>query len=329
MAQNKKQLLRLINLVAELKKNNYPNSRTFAEKLRDSDLYDETNISCCNKTIQRDIKMLKREFNAPIAYDFERKGYYLEHHGWDFSIPALEESYLIASILGAKIAEDTLPEPLKSEISNAVNLQLSTNNPDLLDTANINTFITNYITKVKIIPEVFKSVFKGWQQHNSINMVYKRYQTGVEIERRIDPYVINYYNSVWYLKAYCHLRKDLRTFAIHRIIKAELTDDEFEIPKEILKSPGIARPFSDEGIKDIELWCSPQIAGYVMERDMPGQEYKLNSDGSVNLYIKSAPWFTITKWILAEAGNIKVIKPVSLKKDIIKMAQNILKINSN
>ena len=328
MAQNKKQILRLINLVAELKKNNYPNSRTFAEKLRNSDLYDETNIKCCNKTIQRDIKMLKEEFNAPIDYDFERKGYYLKHHGWDFSIPALEESYLIASILGAKIAEDTLPEPLKSEISNAVNLQLSTNNPDILDTANINTFITNYITKVKINPEVFKVVFIAWKQHNSINMVYKRYQTGEEIERKIDPYVITFYNSVWYLKAYCHLRQAVRTFAVHRIIKAELTDEEFEIPKEILKSPGTARPFSDEGIKDIELWCSPQIAGYVMERDIPGQEYKLNPDGSINLSVKSAPWYTITRWIMAEAGNIKVIKPESLKKDIIGMAQNILKVNA-
>ena len=327
MAQNKKQLLRLIRLVAELKKKSYPNSRSFAKKLRDSDLYDETNIKCCNKTIQRDVKTLKEEFNAPIAYDYERKGYYLNHHGWDFSIPALEESYLIASLLGAKIAEDTFPEPLKSEINNAVNLQLTTNNPDLLDTANINTFITNYMTKVKIEPEVFKVVFLAWKQHNTIKISHKRYQTGEETERKIDPYIITYYNSAWYLKAFCHLRNETRTFAIHRITKAELTDYEFETPKDILKAPGTAKPFSDNGVQNIELWCSPAISGYVMERDIKGQRYKLNADDSVNLYIESAPWYTITRWILSEAGNIKVIKPESLRKDIISMAENILKIN--
>lgn len=327
MAKNKQQILRLIKLVGELKKNNYPNSRTFAEKLKNSDLWDETNISCCNKTIQRDIKLLREEFNAPIGYDYERKGYYLKHHGWDFSVPALEDSYLIASILGAKIAEDTLPEPLKSEISNAVNLQLSSNNPEILDSANIDTFITNYITKVKINPDIFKTIYSGWQLHNSVKISYKRYHTGQETQRTIDPYVITYYNSVWYLKAYCHLRNEIRTFAIHRITSAELTDTEFEVPKEILKNPGTAQPFSDTGIKDIELWCSPEIAGYIMERDVYQQEYKLNPDGSLNLHIKSAPWYTITRWILAEAGNIKVLKPESLRQDIVNMANNIQKVN--
>ena len=327
MPRSKKQLLRLINLVAELKKNNYPNSRTFAEKLKESDLWDETNINCCAKTIQRDIKVLKKEFNAPIGWDYERKGYYLKHHGWDFSIPALEDSYLIASILGAKIAEDTMPEPLKSEIANAVNLQLSSNNPELLDTANINTFITGYITKVKMEPNIFKAIYSGWQFHKSVKISYKRYQLGEETERTVDPYVITYYNSVWYLKAYCHLRNEIRTFAIHRITKAELTDREFEVPKEILKNPGTAQPFSDSGIESIELWCSQQIAGYVMERDMYQQEYELNPDGSINLHIKSAPWYTITRWILSEAGNIKVIKPESLRQDIVNMANKILSIN--
>ena len=328
MPKNKKQLQRLIKLTAELKKNNYPNSRSFAEKLKESDLWDETNINCCNKTIQRDIKVLKEEFNAPIGYDYERKGYYLKHHGWNFSIPALEDSYLIASILGAKIAEDTLPEPLKSEISNAVNLQLSSNNPELLDTANINTFITNYITKVKIDPNIFKNIYSGWQLHNSVKITYQKYHSGQKTERLIDPYAITYYNSVWYIKAYCHLRNEIRTFAVHRIASADLTEAEFEVPKEILKNPGIAQPFSDSGIDNIELWCSPQIAGYVMERDIYQQEYELNSDGSLNLYIKSAPWYTITRWILSEAGNIKVIKPKSLRKDIVNMANNILEINS-
>lgn len=326
MGINKSQLLRMVRLVAELKENRFPNSQNFAKKLRDSDLFDETDIKCCYKTIQRDVKVLKEEFGAPIEYDFERKGYYLKHHGWDLNYPVLSDSELFSSIFGAKIAEDTFPEPLKSEIRKAVNLQLSSNNPDFLDTASLNTFITCAYTKVKIDPEVFKTIFLAWQQRNTVKISYQRYHNGEETVREIDPYIISFYKSAWYLKAYCHLRNEVRSFAIHRMKKAELTASSFEVPKEILKNPqGV--PFNDEGIKDIELWCAPEIAGYIMERNTYDQTFKLNDDGSINLYIKSSPWYTLTRWILAEAGKIKVIEPEFLRADIVKMAEDILKTN--
>ena len=56
-----------------------------------------------------------------MAYDRRNKGYYLKHHGWDFNCPAdLSESALLALIIGAKIAEDVIPEPLKGKIKIAV-----------------------------------------------------------------------------------------------------------------------------------------------------------------------------------------------------------------
>jgi len=326
MGLNKNRLLRLIKLVAELKENRYPNSQSFAKKLRESDLFDESSIECCYKTIQRDIKALKEEFGAPIAYDYERKGYYLKHHGWDFKYPVLSDEELMFPIFGAKIAEDTFPEPLKSEIRKAVNLQLTSNNPDFLDTTALNTFITCSQTKVKINPDVFKAIFTAWQEHRTVKITYQRYHNGEETQREIDPYIISFYHGAWYVKAFCHLRTEVRSFAIHRIKHAELTDDTYDIQKEILRNPqGV--PFNDEGVKDIELWCAPEIAGYIMERNIYDQTYQLNPDGSVNLYIKSSPWYTITRWILAEAGKIKVIKPDFLREGIIEMAENLLQIN--
>jgi len=326
MGLNKNRLLRLIKLVGELKENRYPNSKTFAKKLKESDLYEETSIECCYKTIQRDIKALKEEFGAPIGYDFERQGYYLKHHGWDFNYPVIPDNMLMPSIFGAKIAEDTFPEPLKSEIRKAVNMQLTANNPEFLETAALNTFMTYSHTKVKINPDVFKAIFTAWQKHRSVKITYQPDPKVEKTIRVVDPYIISFYGGAWYVKAFCHLRDGIRTFAVHRIKSAELTDYTYEVPKEVLKNPqGV--PFNDEGIKDIELWCSPEIACYIMERNCPdNQTYKLNPDGSLNLYIKSLTSFTLTRWILGEAGNIKVIKPESLRVDIIKMAENILKV---
>lgn len=323
MGLNKNRMLRLINLVAELKENRYPNAQSIAKKLKDSNNW----IECCHKTIQRDFKALKEEFGAPIEWDYERKGYYFKHHGWNFNCPDLNDGVLMASIFGAKIAEDTFPEPLKSEIRKAVNLQLAENNPDFLDTTAMSTFITCWRTNVNINSDVFKAIFTAWQEHRRVEITYQPDPKVEGIKREIEPYIISLYGGAWYVKAFCHLRDETRNFAIHRIRSAELMNDTFEVPKEVLKNPqGI--PFSDEGIKDIELWCAPEAASYIIERNYSdNQTYKLNPDGSLNLYIKSLPWYNLTRWILGEAGNIKVIKPESLRLDIVKMAENILKTN--
>lgn len=325
----KKQLYRLVKFVGELKENRYPNCKSFAAELRDTDIDDNINITCSTKTIQRDIKLLKEYFHAPIEFNQELNGFYLTNHGWDFNAPIYSEEELLASVLGAKFAQDLMPEPLKSEIRRAVDMQLSDNNPDFLDTATISTFIAASGVKVKIDPIAFGKLFKAWQYHKSVNIRYKSNNEKKESDRQIDPYIITYYNSAWYLKAYCHLRKEIRVFAIHRITNVELLASTFEIPAEILKESNLKQPFEFEEVKDIEIWCSPEIAGYVLERNQAyKQTFEMNEDGSVNLYIKSAPPNVIVKWILSEGGKAKLIKPKDLADDIRKQAEKTVFIHS-
>ncbi|HBM14906.1 MAG TPA: hypothetical protein DD381_00930 [Lentisphaeria bacterium] len=323
MIINKKQLYRLIRLASAIKQNKYPNCSSFAEEMKKCDM------ECSTKTVQRDFYLLKNYYNAPIEFDFAMNGYYLKHHGWEFNAPLYNESELLSSVLGAKIAEDIMPEPLKSQIKDSVDQILSANNPDFLDTATINTFIASSGVEVKIDPKVFGIIFSGWKNHNSVKIVYEALH-GKESSRSIDPYVITYYNSAWYVKTYCHLRNDIRVFAIHRIRKASPENKTFEVPKEVLKGTIVGQPFNYQNVKDIELWCSNEIAGYIIERaDANSQEYAYNDDGSINLIIKSAPKHTLTRWILSEGSNIKVLKPESLIKEIKSTLRKTLNIYKN
>ena len=67
MPVNKKQLLRLIRFVAELRKNNYPNAASFTRKLREMDLDQNLNMSCSERTVMRDLDTLRKDFDAPIS----------------------------------------------------------------------------------------------------------------------------------------------------------------------------------------------------------------------------------------------------------------------
>ena len=327
MNTSKAQLHRLIRLVGELKQNRYPNCTSFAKKLRESDIDENLNLSCSPKTIQRDIKLLKEEYDAPIEYDSEYRGYYLKHHGWDFSAPPLDDDFLVSAILGAKIAENIIPEPLKSQIRTSVDHVLASNNPDFLDTALIETFIVASGVKVTIEPEIFKTLFLGWQLRQSVEVKYCSYEETVT-KRLIDPYILTYHNQVWYVKGYCHLKEDTRLFAMHRIKEAELTELTFETDIEIIKqSKNAYTPFELEKVYDIKVWCSKQIAGYVLEQHSRyGQKITENRDGSIIVYIPSALKLGMIKWVLSEGGLAKVLEPEWLWNEIVKKADDITKL---
>jgi predicted DNA-binding transcriptional regulator YafY len=173
MPVNKKQLQRLIRLVAQLKENRYPNCKTFIENLQNADILEDIDAKLCRKTILRDIKLLKEEFKAPIRFDRQNNGYYLAK-GWDLKVPQfLNESEMLAAVLGAHLAEEIFPEPLRSEIRNAVNFQLTSNSPDFLDSTEMNSLIVVPRLMIEINPEIFMVVFRAWQNHEAINIIYE------------------------------------------------------------------------------------------------------------------------------------------------------------
>ncbi len=81
----KKQIARLVRIVALLKENQYPNSASLLSEMS------RCNLSCSKDTIKRDIKVLRTEFNAPIEYDFKKNGYFLTNLDWEFSYVSQKE----------------------------------------------------------------------------------------------------------------------------------------------------------------------------------------------------------------------------------------------
>ncbi|GAB4519210.1 MAG: YafY family protein [Anaerolineae bacterium] len=56
--------------------------------------------------------------------------------------------------------------------------------------------------------------------------------SGEESARPFDPYGLVYHMGYWYTAGYCHLRKDVRTFRIDRIVAIEELDQAFERPSD-------------------------------------------------------------------------------------------------
>ena len=99
MPVNKKQLLRMIKLIALLKRNSYPNATSFVKILREADLMENLNLACTERTLMRDIATLKCDFKAPIEFDRDHNVYFLMRPDWEFQAPPLADDALLTGNL--------------------------------------------------------------------------------------------------------------------------------------------------------------------------------------------------------------------------------------
>ncbi len=88
MSTRSMQTIRLMKFVEAMKKGRYPNVPDMVRMLRDADIDEGLPIQCEERTVRRDIKVLRDDYHAPIAFNRKQQGFYLTDPTWQFSPPA-------------------------------------------------------------------------------------------------------------------------------------------------------------------------------------------------------------------------------------------------
>ena len=323
MPMQKSRLHRLMRIAALLKENRYPNSETLVKEFRRIAVEEELDIACGKKTVLRDMKVLEEEFGCPLGFDRARNGYYLTRHTWDFIAPAvLDENEMLAAVIGARIAEEIFPAPLKNKIRNAVDYLLQNNTPDFLDTANMEGLSILSGLYANMDPEVFQTLFQGWQSTRCVKIAYADWQ-GELSERIIEPHTLVFYNNSWYTKSFCRLKKQPRTFALRRIRKAELLKGEFTPDKEIINSVTPDEFLGFEKIANVKLHAGSNALDRLRSAPLHSSQL-IHGDGTVE--IPAVAREVLFPFILSQAGDVKLLAPPELRKEfkalLKKMAQD-------
>lgn len=321
MPLQKSRMHRLMRIAALLKENRYPNSETLVKEFRRIAVEEELEIDCGKKTILRDMKLLETEFKCPLGFDRARNGYYLKHHGWEFIAPALlDENEMLAAVIGARISEEIFPAPLKNKIRKAVDYLLKNNNPDFLDSANMDGLKILSGLYANIDPEIFQTVFQGWQSNHCVRIAYADWQDELT-ERIIEPHTFVFYNNSWYTKAFCHLKKQPRTFALRRIKKAELLKGDFEPDKAIISSVNPDTFLNFEKIENVKLHAKNYSLDRLRSAPLHSKQF-IHDDGTVEIPAVSKE--TLFPFILSQEGNVKLLEPASLQAEFKSNLQKML-----
>ena len=326
MAVGRKQLVRLIRLVAQLKENRYPNCSSFAAELRQLDLEENLNVACTAKTIARDIAVLKRDFDAPIAFDASQNGYYLTDHDWTFSCPQIfDDTCMLSAVLGARVAEHIFPQPLKQQIREAVDYLLTNNNPAFLDTTQVDSLVVIPSNRAPIDADVFMPLFQAWQRHEICRISYTD-SRGNDSERNFEPHALIFYDGVWYAKGFCHKRKEMRTLALPRMKSVVLSGVRFTPDPKIISTANEEGIFDHDMVSDIVVHCDEQLAKIIQTRPLHHEQEVVECpNGECDIHVKQMTRFHLVTWVMRQCGRATIIKPDECRRAIVVFGEKIKK----
>jgi len=171
-------------------------------------------LECSQATVYRVIATLRDEFNAPIESG-EQGVYYDRDVAFDLPGFRLNAEETQGLLMAAQLLEDLQSESLQKPMQ-----RILQNIDKVLQQKGIpNRRLIQIIPALsrKPNPTVFQTVMGALQNEKKLQLTYQTRQHNDTTERLVSPLRLTSYKNAWYLDAWCHLREDIRLFALEQI----------------------------------------------------------------------------------------------------------------
>jgi len=269
---------------------------------------------------------------VPIISDAGHNGGYSLLHDFTEAPLFFDVDEQKALIHAAKFAIEA-GYPFSKVLDRAVTKLKKYTNPE--QRANINRHLIGF----DVIQPSSSSALESFLQEIEVSVaegltLLIEYQKGNESTpktRSINPYGLVYWKGSWYVIAYCHLRLDIRSFRVSRIISVSRTGDEFDRPADFS-----ARSFFLNGLlPDLvqpEKLISIHIKGHIHALDdlcqhwLFGHALISRSDNHAYFKIDEQSLNTYVPYYLLPYGKaIDILEPESLKERMVTVTSNLVK----
>lgn len=177
------------------------------------------------------------------------------------------------------------------------------------------------------LPDVVDRISQATVDRQMVEIDYYTMSRKKKTRRKVAPYKIWFFDGAFYLVGNCGLRKDVRIFALDRIKSLRLTDETFEMPADFKVEDFMQTSFGVFHGKpqNVTIRFAPEVAGYIKEKTWHStQKIKPQKDGSAIFEARVAGTDEIKYWLMSWGGKAEVLRPASLRAEMIAEAQNIL-----
>ncbi len=159
------------------------------------------------------------------------------------------------------------------------------------------------------------------------------YRTGRDEKskrRVIDPYGMVYWNNKWYTVGFCHLRNEIRSFRVERILNIERTEEIFKRPKafsagkfftknllpDLVGKEGLISLIIEGRAEVLDEICQHWFLGHHLKERTTHRAIFLLDEQSMEIYI---PYF-----LLSYGKAIQIMEPLSLKERLVAIATELM-----
>lgn len=270
------------------------------------------------RTIYRDLEVLSGA-QIPITSSGYGKGYsYLG----DFSIFPLNWSDEEAIAFGMlqKITEQSSQLIPKSFYS-AYEKVMATHHKEKKDLHNT---LQKMVSIIQLGTPAFQQqknnflypVIEAILETHSIDIIYHTQSRNVETKRTIDPYYLIPRDNQFYLIAYCHDAKDIRTFKLSRLLDVKETSlvyskNDFNIDEHFNQTWSIIQ--GNQSI-DFKVRFHKNIARYIKEEELfVKPKLTEEKDGSLLFEVTLNDDTEFLQWLMKYGPNAEIIAPVSYR----------------
>jgi len=294
-----------------------------------------TSLEISRATFKRDLDYLRDRMNAPIVYDRSMGGYRFDkpNAGDKIELPGLwfsekeATALVLMQHLLANLDTSGLLSPHIAPLMDIVD--------GILGQSEVSAKELRKRIKVfgmsarKNILENFEEVGVSLLKRQRLQLSYYSKGKNELTERAVSPQRLIFYRDNWYLDAYCHLRKGLRSFAMDGIRKAHVLEDkttevsEKELHENFAESYGI---FSGKATQRAKLRFTPEKARWVSAETWHGQQVSsFDKDGNYVLEFDYNQDPELVMEIMKHGNGVEVIGPASLKSKVIAELEKALK----
>lgn len=281
-------------------------------------------LECSRATINRIIREMRDYLGAPIEYDHKSNGYhYLKTGEHPFELPGLwfNASELYALLAAQQLLANVQPglldgqlTPLRERIEQILSARHSPK--------------TEIGRRVRIMrmsgrrleSEHFRTVASAVLTRRLLHIVYHGRARDRITERDISPQRLVYYRDNWYLDAWDHGKRSLRSFSIDRIREVRnFAQPAKDIPDARLdahfaSSYGI---FAGRPRRQAVLRFTRERTRWVSDEVWHPQQQAVHlADGGYQLSIPYADERELTLDILKYGPDVEVIAPPSLRRTV-------------
>lgn len=157
---------------------------------------------------------------------------------------------------------------------------------------------------------------------NRKKIIFSYYNSAGEAsKRRCHPIRLIYKDKSWYLYGFCCNKKENRLFRITRMRNLTLTEEDFEVITDINTS---AFDFSEDMGELIEIELNFPMKAAHRVFDIFCEEAITHKDERITVKTKLTHNEWLYEFILSFGINVDIVKPISLKNEIIKRCEEAL-----